>query len=808
MMMSLSQSPSRPTLSGLVVDLFDSSVEPARVGAKAASLARAAKAGFTVPRGVVITTDAFGSPVAELLREIRAAFPDPSTRFAVRSSARSEDGAAASFAGQLETFLDVGVDGLAEAITGCWASTSGLRVLRYGRDPGPVAVIVQSLVRASSAGVAFSADPRTGVRDVALVEAIVGLGDALVSGRATPESWRISGDTADVRRASDQAVLTEPIARRIGELARAMQKLFGAPQDVEWAFDGETLHLLQSRPITALPAAPREIAIEVPNGTWERDDHHGVLSPLGWAWFQPYPKEMGSTMAQVGLPIREMVPLRIGGHLYMRMVMAGPEGDTVPPRWVLWLASRLIPAMRRGNRLASEVLDGETYLGIFDTWKAAWKPELLEGIRALDVEDPSSLTNDALLERINAALELSAKGLRYHAQLHGPGFFALGKFGVFTEQELGWSPAKALSLLAGSSPKTTELHRSIESLLERHGAAALQLDPFPQTWAELHRRCAPLAEELATWLKDNRLRQLHYDPKHPSLGERPEYVLSITESVLFGMRGPGGPDAEAAGARASDATTLMSEASQRLTPQRFAIFERLLEQSRRGYALREENGVDTVSRPAGLVRHFVLELGRRLAVSLEEPSHAVYLYPEEHGPALRGELDGLRELVAGRRQEESWAEQHRGPKHYGPPPAPMPDVTAFPSGLRQMMEIFGWVMKGEVTGEPTKDGSLVGLGLGRRVVEGRARVIHRPEEISALRHGEVLVCRITSPEWSVGLGRVAAIVTDEGGVLSHPAIIAREFDVPAVLGTGAATKRISSGDRVRVDPIAGTVTVL
>ena len=125
-----------------------------------------------------------------------------------------------------------------------------------------------------------------------------------------------------------------------------------------------------------------------------------------------------------------------------------------------------------------------------------------------------------------------------------------------------------------------------------------------------------------------------------------------------------------------------------------------------------------------------------------------------------------------------------------------------------MMQIFGWVMKGEATSEPTKEGALRGLGLGRRVVEARARVVHRPEELSALRHGEVLVCRITSPEWSVGLGRVAAIVTDEGGVLSHPAIIAREFDVPAVVGTGAATRRISSGDRVRVDPIEGTVRLL
>lgn len=206
------------------------------------------------------------------------------------------------------------------------------------------------------------------------------------------------------------------------------------------------------------------------------------------------------------------------------------------------------------------------------------------------------------------------------------------------------------------------------------------------------------------------------------------------------------------------------------------------------------------------MRHYVLELGRRLP--LEAPEHAVYLEVREHAPALSGALTNLRELVEQRRGEESWALANRGPRRLGKAPPPMPDPSAFPRGLARMMRIFGWMMRVEELPTPSEgDGPLAGLGIGHRVVTGRARVIARPDELTSLRHGEILVCRITSPEWSVALGRVSAIVTDEGGLLSHPAIIAREYGVTAVVGTSLATRHIETGDTVRVDPLEATVTV-
>ncbi|MBK6518982.1 MAG: hypothetical protein IPG04_33770 [Polyangiaceae bacterium] len=787
-----------------VVDLFQSD-DPRVVGGKAAPLARAARAGHNVPRGVVITTSgkrAGGEALQSALMDALAALgPGP---YAVRSSAFGEDGAAQSFAGQLETHLGVSAADVPAAVRLCWESVEAARALRYsGAKLAEVAVIVQQMVPAELAGVAFSADPQTGERGVTVIEAVRGLGDKLVSGAADPEAWRVKGQACEVTRRGASSVLSDAQARRVAELARAMESLFGAPQDVEWALQGEELFLLQSRPITALPAAPRPISIEVPKGGWDRDDHHGVLSPLGWAWFAAYPKAMAAAFKRIGMPIEDMRVARVGGHLYMQMVMGGGDSPRLPPRWVLWLAARLMPSLRRANREGARFLDEELFMHAVDRYEREWKAELRADIARLFEDDPTGLSDDALLDRIDACLALTSKGLGYHAEIGGA-FFAAGKLLLFVEDHLGWDASTLYSLMAGSSPATTELHDQIEALVREHAEEFEAQAELPRSWPALSIACPRFASALAAWLADNRLRMLHYDPKNAMLGERPDYVLSIAEGVAhdLGVR-------EAAPARNDgQRESLLTEARSRLSPELYVELERLVGVARRAYASRDANGVETVSRPAGLLRHFVLELGRRLEPVIGDRRHAVYLYPDEHRRALRRELDDLSGLIERRRGEETWALANRGPKRYGSPKPPSPPADVFQSGFARMMRIFGWMEACEATPEASADGALRGVGVGHRVVTGRARVVGDPTELVKLKHGEILVCRITSPEWAVGLGRVAAIVTNEGGQLSHPAIIAREFGISAVLGAAEATARIKSGDRLRVDPAAGEVTIL
>lgn len=784
----------------LVLDFLTPGLTLDQVGGKAWSLARAGRAGFPTPPGIVVTATSARADVAALA----ASLDDALARlgegpFAVRSSAIAEDGSSRSFAGQLETELGVSRTGVAAAIARCWASADAVRTLRYGGGAGGVAVLVQPLVKATAAGVAFSVDPQSGERGVVVIEAVRGLGDQLVSGAATPDAWRVDREGASRQRPEGPSVLTRDQVDRVAALARAMESLFEAPQDIEWAFDGDELVLLQSRPVTALPAAPVPIPVEVPPGSWDRDDHHAVLSPLGWAWFRSFPDAMSRVMRDLGLPIQRVEAARIGGYLYLRMA-AGRKARFIPPPWVLWAAARLLPSLRSAERRARQTLDDESYLDTLALWHNEWRPAIRADIARLFDPDPSPLSDAALLRRIEEVLALTARGLEHHARLVGARLVAIGRFGVFVKDRLGWDDERILTLLHGSSASTTELHRSLEALVARHLPEVEAAGGLPSSWGGVVARLPELGRELTDWLHDNQLRMLHYDPKHPTLGERPDYVLSIVDGAYHALRnGEGG----AAGATGPDG---VRRAREGLGADDFREFERRLDHARRLHAARDENGVDTMSRPVGLLRHYVLELGRRLP--LAEPEHAIYLTPDEHGPALRGAVADLQARIDRRRGEETWAMRNRGPRRYGPRPGPTPSPEAFPSGLARLFRIFGWISQLGRAPDST-DGSLRGVGLGSRVVTGRARVVHRPEDLAELRHGEIVVCRITSPEWSVGLGRVAAIVTEEGGGgLSHPAIIAREFGVPALLGVEGIMTRIATGDHIRVDPLEGTIVAV
>lgn len=282
-------------------------------GGKAAPLAELARAGFPVPAGFVVTSAAFAHFCAAnglgpgSTGEAIAAAPLPPDlvtalhqaarelgdgALAVRSSAVAEDGATASFAGQFATVLDVrGVAALEAAVRACWASARSARVAAYraGRDqadePG-FAVLVQRMVRADAAGVAFTANPVTGDRDEVAISAVCGLGERLASGEAIPGEWVVRGDEADCRRTAEGA-LTARQARDVAAHARRIADHFGGPQDVEWAIAGEQLFVLQARPMTALP---EPVIWETPlAGGWLRNFRLGEwlpepVTPLFESW--------------------------------------------------------------------------------------------------------------------------------------------------------------------------------------------------------------------------------------------------------------------------------------------------------------------------------------------------------------------------------------------------------------------------------------------------------------------------------------------------------------------------------------------
>ncbi len=285
----------------------------ARIGAKAANLAELVRRGFPVPAGAVLTNAAFASFLdangldvhasaahvlaaslpSDLAEELRASVGTlGDVPLAVRSSAVAEDLPGASFAGQYETVLDVrGATQLEAAGKTCWASARGGRVDAYraarGQDTGPgMAVLIQRMVPANAAGVAFTANPVTGDRGETMISAVRGLGERLVSGQAEADEWVVRGVEATCRRVVD-GVLSPEQALAVAELARRIDAHFGQPQDVEWAIADGALAILQARPMTALPE-PVEWTTALP-GSWVRNFRLGEwlpdpVTPLFESW--------------------------------------------------------------------------------------------------------------------------------------------------------------------------------------------------------------------------------------------------------------------------------------------------------------------------------------------------------------------------------------------------------------------------------------------------------------------------------------------------------------------------------------------
>ena len=270
-----------------------------RIGGKAAVLARLLTAGFPVPPGFVITEDAFARAVQDLdgAIAVAAAGLGGAGLFAVRSSAAAEDLADASYAGLYETFLNVPAAGLAAAVRRCRAAAEAPRVSTYqqhrtaaaGAGLG-MAVLVQPIIPADTAGVAFTADPVTGDRDLIVITAVRGLGDRLVDGQAAGDQWTVHADRIQHHRVTERTIDAEQAAE-IADLARRVEAQTGVPQDIEWAYAGRHLWLLQARPMTALPDP---VTWEPPGpGLWQRNFRLGEwlpepVTPLFADWLLPY----------------------------------------------------------------------------------------------------------------------------------------------------------------------------------------------------------------------------------------------------------------------------------------------------------------------------------------------------------------------------------------------------------------------------------------------------------------------------------------------------------------------------------------
>ncbi len=771
---------------------------------------------------------------------------------AVRSSATAEDLPDLSFAGQQDTYLNVvGADQIVAAVVRCWGSLWTARAIGYrtragiDHDDVTLAVVVQELVPADSSGVAFTADPLTGQRDRVVIDATTGLGEALVSGQVVPDqivcdrAGRIlrrsqgskqvatvpsagGGVETVTRPEAGWAVDVRQVAEVVAECVR-IEREFGSPQDVEWAYGDGRLWILQARPITSLYPIPDAVATDTELALFASfGSFQGMLEPLS--------------------PLGQDVLLTTGRGLYRTF---GVE----PPADLSYRAVKLA-----GERLWIRLdLALQTRLGsaILPKFLGAADPALVPLIAKLD--DPRWHPSGALS---------LPRGLRRFLRLLLPGLVAAlrdpSSARLALDRACEELVRQAAESQAGASAQTDPAQRlharldameaSVEAmfpvLLTRFGPimapailgmTRLQALAGPEALATLRslEGNVTTAMDLAMWRAavrvraDQESRGLFRSESAADLarayltGELPQTAADAVREFLdrYGMRAVGeidlgkprwrddptsvmaslkayvslddethAPDAEFESGKQEAKVALERLASRVKGPLARAkeAQARFIVRYVRGSFGARETPKFTIIRVFDVVRQALVESGADLVAAgrLSAADDVLFMHVRQLRAAWTTPVDELRANVA-----EARATYARESRRTSVPRLILGDGRTFYEGLSE------------------GDGDLVGSAVSPGVVEGRVRVVLSPES-SGLQQGEIMVCVGTDPAWTPLFLVAAGLVTEVGGLMTHGSVVAREYGLPAVVGVHAATTQLVTGQRVRLDGSAGTITFL
>jgi pyruvate,water dikinase len=810
------------------------------------------QSGITVPDGFVLTTEAFEHflkvnslnlessqkevETASLPPEIEAELRVAAELFdgvpvAVRSSGVAEDLEGASFAGQYETILNVlGLDSLFAAVLRCWASAFSEHVLKYLAEKGEnrkrgMAVIVQRLVKPDAAGVAFSANPVNGDREESVINSVQGLGERLVSGQATPDEWIVRGHEAIMQKSHENS-LTASQAVNVADLARRAEAHFGSPQDVEWAYEDGELFMLQARPITALPE-PTIKMVPVPvdplPGFWERELAHCPypLSPLFRTIVLPnHERAITDSMDTYSILIGGVLFREIGGWLYTRVIPLGGSEETPdrspPPAWLMPILVRLVPSIRKRVKGLVKVYREDLAAKNVERWYDEWKPNNDDRILQFKSVDITALSDGQLVKHLEDMLIFMAECSNIHALVSGADWI-VADFVLTCKSFLGWDDRKSLELLSGLSLRTTEPTRRLGELAKiarkSSGIREMLNSVDHETVGKLGIVDSEFSEAFDAYLKDYGGQTLRWELSEETLKERPSLVLRLIRDQLNSNYNFESEAAQLAEKRGNLLTEARNALSNR-TIEELNEFETTLAKAERAYPTREDHEYYLHLAPLALLRYAFLEIGHRMVIqgNLERADDIMFLEVDEVRSAFSERTD-QRNTVIRRKGERAWVKEHPGPMFYGGPPPQQPSMEAFPYEVKRMMGGMMWMIEGMFATEylqqdaVASDQSFHGVAASPGQYTGPVRIIMSEEEFHKIEAGDVLVCQTTQPAWSVLFPSVGALVTDGGGILSHPAIIAREYQVPAVVATGNATSRLHDGQIVTVDGNLGRIEI-
>lgn len=802
------------------------------VGGKGLSLGRMAQAGLPVPPGFCLTTDAYrhcGKAPLPLDSELGTALVSAYRALggglvAVRSSATGEDGSEASFAGQQETIL--GVEGEADvcaAVARCWASLHSERAVAYRKAQGiatdnlAMAVVVQRLVPAEVAGVLFTRDPLDATGQRLLIEASWGLGESVVSGRVQPDRYHLDRTTGHVAErhlgtkaeevtASGRAeVAPERRGRwcldstqlaRLADLARIVEEFYRGPRDIEWAWADGQVWLLQARPITTADAAAREQVradeirvyrhVADPAGTvWSRYNLSEILpepTPLTWAIVRRFMSGKGG----FGLMYRDLgfdpdpalddegifdliagrpyCNLSREARLHFRLMPL--EHDFAKLKAEPAKALYPTPGMNLGRLgclgllafpftffrvLGQQMKAAKVQQKLAETFAARFRTEIIPAFLkdcAAEVATPLDGDDAALLARLEAWTQRTL--IEFARESLKP--TALAAFGMAALQArvrawLGAERTEAVTrdLIVGVHP---DPEADVPHALERLAAGTLSRADFLANFG--HR--GPVEMELA----------------RPRWREDPAAVDRLARTRPTGSHKEGHAEQVLAKLLGEKPLAEMDEVPLRAEVAALHDYLGLRETAKhhlmRGYAL---------------LRRILVELDRRHNLG----GGIFFLVPDELSRLGKG--DNFRPVIAERKR-----------------------LRALALSLEMPAVLFSDDLEAIGRPIPVPGGTtLQGVPLSAGVAEAEALVLRTPpDEVPAGPY--VLVCPSTDPDWVPLFGSAVALVMETGGVLSHGAIVAREYLLPAVAGLADVTSQLRTGQRVKVDGATGVVTIL
>jgi pyruvate,water dikinase len=551
---------------------------------------------------------------------------------------------------------------------------------------------------------------------------------------------------------------------------------------------------------------------------WERDDAHWPGRLSRWCaeiMVTSYAKGIKELAAEHGWLLDGIAMREIDNCVYFAVVPIGGKARKPPPAFLVPLLLRLVPEMRR--RVAR--LRGDNATGYWakavDDWYEHRERELLEQVDELLGIELGPLDDIELAALIRRTVDHANARMKDHFHCHGAGIANISTLGLELTSKHGFTTTEFAGLLTGLSETTTGPAAAQQAIVDA-AAAAGALDRLRQAGDLAEVRAIgdtvekALDDYLATWGR----RAIRYQVAYPTVAERPDWVLAALKSQAG--QGVDAEEREQVHRATRAATEQRVLAALGDTPET----RRRIAMAQKAAPLREGNETVTVALPVAAARRVGQEAGRRLAARglLRDPDHVFDLEVDEVLALLRGDAAAPADPcgLAAERNQARTTERPEPPHSFGTP-VPPPDLSAFPDDVAATMGALLWlVQKAQVStavddgdavalAERTVTGDAEGIGGSPGVYEGPVRLIMGEHDFDKLEDGDVLVCPITSPIWSMLFPQVGALVCDAGGPMSHPAIIAREFGVPAVLSTGTATSTFTDGELVRVDGTQGVV---